>query len=276
MGRAEGAVLSPALLRDWPLPRAEDGSDKHDRGTALVIGGSVSTPGAVLLAGLAALRVGAGRLQIATVPETAVALGVAVPEAKVVGLPPGELGGVDLEGVSAVLVGPGLLDPDETGRLLDELLPRMEGRPCALDAVALHALEDRSVRGAVLTPNPTELEALDGESSEDLGSQAARVAASRGAVVATLGWVAADDGRRWLNDTGSVGLATSGSGDVLAGAVVGLLARGADPCQAACWATYLHGSAGDRLAATRGRTGFLARELLDALPHELMALVASG
>lgn len=273
MDHGDDAVLTSALLRGWPLPEADEGSDKHDRGTALVVGGAASTPGAVLLAGLAALRVGAGRLQLATVPETAAALGVAVPEAMVIGLPADELGEVDLEGVSAVLVGPGLLDRGATGRLLDELLPRLDGRPCVVDAVALYALEDRPVRSAVLTPNVTELAALDtGDADGDLGGQAARVAKERGAAVATQGWVAADDGRRWRNDTGSVGLATSGSGDVLAGAALGLLARGADTTQAACWASYLHGSSGDRLAATRGRTGFLARELLDALPLELMAL----
>jgi hydroxyethylthiazole kinase-like uncharacterized protein yjeF len=271
MARADETVLSPALLREWPLPQADDGSDKHERGTALVVGGAASTPGAVLLAGLAALRVGAGRLQLATVPETAAALGVGVPEAMVLGLPTDELGQAPLEGVSAVLVGPGLLDPESTGRILDHLLPRLQGRPFVIDAVALHALEDRRVTGAVLTPNKSELAALDGTES-DVGEQAVRVAAARGAVVATHGWVAAPDGRRWRVDTGAVGLATSGSGDVLAGAVLGLLARGADPCRAACWASHLHGSAGDRLAAARGRTGFLARELLDALPLELMAL----
>lgn len=272
MDPADDAVLSPASLRDWPLPEAEDGSDKRERGTALVVGGCAATPGAVLLAGLAALRVGAGRLQLATVPETAAALGVAVPEAMVLGMPADELGQVPLEGVSAVLVGPGLLDADRTGLLLEQLLPRLDGRPCVLDAVALHALPDRPLHGAVLTPNGKELAALDDDATDDLGDQALRVATARGAVVATQGWVAAADGRRWRNDTGAVGLATSGSGDVLAGAVLGLLARGSDPCQAACWATYLHGSAGDRLAASRGRTGFLARELLDALPLELMAL----
>jgi hydroxyethylthiazole kinase-like uncharacterized protein yjeF len=272
MDPADHPVLSPALLRDWPLPEADDGSDKHERGTALVVGGTPSTPGAVLLAGLAALRVGAGRLQLATVPEPATSLGVAVPEAMVVGCAPDALGQVDLEGVSAVLVGPGLLDPGETGRLLDELLPRLDGRPLVLDAVALHALEDRGVEGAVLTPNATELASLDGHDTDELGDQAVRVAKERGAVVATLGWVAAPDARCWRAGTGAVGLATSGSGDVLAGAVLGLLARGADPAQAACWATHLHGSAGDRLAASHGRTGFLARELLDALPLEMMAL----
>jgi NAD(P)H-hydrate repair Nnr-like enzyme with NAD(P)H-hydrate dehydratase domain len=82
--------------------------------------------------------------------------------------------------------------------------------------------------------------------------------------------VADADGRAWTVPTGHPGLGTSGSGDVLAGAVGGLLARGADPAQSAAWGTYLHGTAGDRLAARVGRLGFLARELATELPLVLV------
>ena len=78
----------------------------------------------------------------------------------------------------------------------------------------------------------------------------------------------------WLVPFGHPGLGTSGSGDVLAGAVAGLLARGTERAQAACWATYLHAAAGDRLAPVVGRIGFLARELVDTLPHVLTELQA--
>lgn len=275
MDPADAPVVSPQLLRDWPLPEPDDDGDKRDRGTALVVGGDASTPGAVLLAGVAALRVGAGRLQLVTVPETAVALGVAVPEAKVVGLPADALGSVPLDDVSAVLVGPGLMSEDVAAGLLRALLPRLEGRPVVVDALALHVLDGAAQGPAVLTPNATELRALSDLAEEpDGGALAQRVAKERSAVVATQGWVAAPDGRCWREEAGSVGLATSGSGDVLAGAVLGLLARGADPAQAACWGQHLHSAAGDRLVVTRGRTGFLARELLDALPTELLALTA--
>src|SRR5690349_8432925 len=84
---ADAPAVTPQLLREWPLPTPDDDGTKQSRGTVCVIGGALSTPGAVLLAGQAALRVGAGRLQILTVEPTAVALGVAVPEAMVVGLP---------------------------------------------------------------------------------------------------------------------------------------------------------------------------------------------
>lgn len=82
-------------------------------------------------------------------------------------------------------------------------------------------------------------------------------------------WVASPDGRRWRDQTGGVGLGVSGSGDVLAGIVTGLAARGAEPEQAAVWAVHLHGRAGDRLAAAVGRVGFLARELPAEVPRAL-------
>jgi hydroxyethylthiazole kinase-like uncharacterized protein yjeF len=266
MARADAPVLTPHLLRGWPLPVPDDSADKHARGTVLVVGGAATTPGAVLLAGLAALRVGAGRLQVATVPETAVALAVALPEAMVVGRD--DLGSCDLDGVDAVVVGPGLFDP---APVLAGLLPRLDGRAAVIDALALTAL-DRPVPRSVLTPNAGELRALAGDGEDH--ELALRAADKYTAAVATHGWVAAPDGRLWRDEAGSVGLGTSGSGDVLAGAVGGLLARGAEPAQAACWGQYLHVSAGDRLVATHGRVGFLARELLDELPRALLALTA--
>jgi ADP-dependent NAD(P)H-hydrate dehydratase len=78
----------------------------------------------------------------------------------------------------------------------------------------------------------------------------------------------------WLVPFGHAGLGTSGSGDVLAGAAAGLLARGADRPQALCWAAYLHAAAGDRLAPAVGRIGFLARELVEALPRVLTEIEA--
>jgi hydroxyethylthiazole kinase-like uncharacterized protein yjeF len=223
----------------------------------------------VLLAGLAALRVGAGRLQLATVPDTAVALGVAVPECKSLGVPAAQLGQVPLDGVDAVLVGPGFLDPDLAARILQDLLPRLDGRPVVVDALALAGLGGRL--DGVITPNPSELRRLAG-ADDDLDVLAAKVAAQHGVTVTTQDWVAAPDGRTWRSDVGDVGLATSGSGDVLAGLVLGLLGRGADPVQAACWAHWLHGAAGEVLAREVGRTQYLARELLDAVPRALRDL----
>ena len=288
MPPAESRPVTPALLRDWALPNPQPGGTKHDRGTVVVVGGAVSTPGAVLLAGLAALRAGAGRLSVATVADTAIALGVALPEAGVVGLPSDEDGQLtgecaeqvvsSCEGADAVVLGPGLMSPDHTRTLLDTVLPRLGDAAAVLDAVALIAVagEPERVRAlsgrVVLNPNPGELAALrDGD--EEGGPEAvAEVAERYGAVVAARGLVATPDGRLWRDEAGDVGLGTSGSGDVLAGLVGGLLALGAEPAQAAVWGQYLHAAAGDRLASRMGRLGFLARELLDEVPPLLASL----
>jgi hydroxyethylthiazole kinase-like uncharacterized protein yjeF len=284
---ADAPAVTPRLLRGWPLPGIDDDGSKHDRGTVLVVGGAASTPGAVLLAGLATLRLGAGRLQVATVEETAVALGVALPEALVAGLPSGAGGSMSAAAAdaivdkgskaTAVVLGPGLLDRDETAALLKGVLPRLECHSLVLDALALTALagqEDLLAgrSGVVLTPNSGELAALlDGE--ELAGREGAAAAATRyGATVATKGWVVTPDGRAWRDEAGGAGLGTSGSGDVLAGVVGGLLARGCEPAQAAVWGQYVHAAAGDRLAARLGRLGFLARELLDELPAVVTSL----
>ena len=279
-------VVTPALLKDWALPEVEDGQDKNARGMALVVGGAVSTPGAVLLTGLAALRVGAGKLQILTVEATAVALAVAVPEAGVLGLP-AEPGGslspdaadtvvAQAERAAAVILGPGLMDRDAAVALLEGVLPRLADTPVVLDGLALTALAGRPEllegRQAVLTPHAGELAALlDGE---ELDGPEAGVAVARryGAAVSSPGWVADPDGRTWCVEAGGIGLGTSGSGDVLAGLVGGMLARGAEPAQAAVWGQYLHAAAGDRLSAQLGRLGFLARELLDEVPRVLTTL----
>lgn len=286
MPRAEPRVVTPLLLRGWPLPEPGDSGDKHDRGTVLVVGGADSTPGAVLLAGVAALRAGGGRLQVATVRASQAALGVTLPESRVLGLAAAANGSLSpdaaddvvaaAEGASVVVLGPGLLGKDETGALLERVLPRLDDSAAVvLDAVALTALAQRPELTAgltgrvVLTPNSGELAALTGN---DESLTACDVAVRYGAVVAARGVVACPDGAQWTDEAGGIGLGTSGSGDVLAGVVGGLLARGCEPAQAAVWGQYVHAAAGDRLAAHVGRTGFLARELLDELVPVLSGL----
>jgi ADP-dependent NAD(P)H-hydrate dehydratase len=280
--------LTPRVLRAWPVPRPDGGKD--ERGSVLVAGGARTTPGAAVLAGVTALRVGAGRLTLAVASSVAVAVAVATPEAGVVALPespdgsptgagdrlPSELGRAD-----AVLVGPGLDEPDGTRRLLEDVLDGLDtGTPLVLDAFALGVAVDLRDRlrgrggGLVLTPNAAEARRLLDEEEHPQDEWAGLVACRSGAVVALDGTVAAPDGRRWESASGSSGLGTSGSGDVLAGAVTGLLAAGAAPEQAACWAVALHGTAGDRLAARVGPVGYLARELVAELPAVLVELRA--
>ncbi|KAB1113261.1 NAD(P)H-hydrate dehydratase [Micromonospora aurantiaca] len=278
-------VITPALLRDWALPVPTGG--KEARGTVLVVGGSRFTPGAVLLAGVAALRAGAGVLQLAAAESTAASLSIQVPEALVIGLPetgdgavrgdPGDL----LRGLVAeadvVAVGPGLTDIEATGELL-RLVLDAAGRETALvlDAYALGALSHApellagAGRKAVLTPNLTEARHLLGrDPGDDLDAEAVELAGRYDAVVSLYGHIATPGGRAWREESGDAGLGTSGSGDVRAGLLAGLLSRGAGPAQAACWAAFAHAVSGQRLVPRYGRIGFLARELLDEIPYTI-------
>jgi ADP-dependent NAD(P)H-hydrate dehydratase len=286
-GSHDSTLITPPVLRNWRLPEPTGG--KESRGSILVIGGSTETLGAVLLAAEAALRSGAGKLQVVVPSKVAPHVSISLPEALVRGVPATEAGAIqassaelvlDLaQSASAVLIGPGMADKEETRGLVEQLLPELKG-PVALDALGLaavtadpsclHHLEGR----VVLTPNPTELAiSLHVEPDEleaDPAGAALRLAEQAHATVGLGGatsWVAAPDGRLWEDESGGAGLGVSGSGDVRAGVVAGLLARGAEPEQAAVWASYLHGRAGERLAATVGRLGFLARELPPEIPR---------
>jgi hydroxyethylthiazole kinase-like uncharacterized protein yjeF len=294
MSRPEATVVTSAVLRGWPLP--DPGDDKESRGRVLVVGGHVETPGAVLLAAEAALRCGAGKLQVATVGDAAGGLALAMPEALVRPLPQtpgGDIADHAAERIlelgrdcRAVVLGPGMSDPDACCDLLDRVVPQLTCT-VVLDAVAHVYVSARPdvlkhlVGGCILTPNADELartlELSRDELDQDPGAHAARLAERTGAVVRCGGpqsWIAAPDGRLWRDDTGGIGLGVSGSGDVLAGVVAGLAARGADPAQAAVWGSVLHGRAGDRLAAAVGPLGYLAREAAQQLPRVLTEIEA--
>jgi ADP-dependent NAD(P)H-hydrate dehydratase len=286
----EATPVTPSLLRGWPLPAAE--GDKDNRGRTLIVGGSRETGGAVLLAAVAALRSGAGKLQVAGPESLQAALTLGLPEALVRPLPEtphGALSGVVGDRVrdlvteaNSVLVGPGLTDTEAAVELTRSIIDASAG-PLALDALALAAVtaDVSCVQGrpAVLTPNRDELArcaAVEREEVEDDPCGVARDLAERtGAVVSVGGhtaYVVEPDGRAWTDSSGGVGLGVSGSGDVHAGVVAGLLARGAEPAQAAVWAVHLHGRAGERLASTVGRLGYLARELPAVIPAVLVEL----
>jgi hydroxyethylthiazole kinase-like uncharacterized protein yjeF len=291
---ARNEILTPTLLRDWALPSGAE--SKYDRGRVVVIGGARHTPGAALLAGTAALRVGAGRLSMGVADSAAVALAVAMPEAGVVGLAESSTGSVrgdslgplrdEIIAADALVIGSGLDDGDEARKLVLgvlALVAEANATPAVLfDAYTLGVLPEidadshetlQALSGKlVLTPNKAEAARLLGRDIRDLDTDLAEIADRFQAVVTCFGVIAAPGGRRWEIGSGQAVLSTSGSGDVLAGAIGGLLARGADPEQAACWGTHLHATAGDRLAARIGPTGSLARELADELPPVLAEL----
>lgn len=282
-------------LAAHPLPRIAGDTDKNARGRVLLAGGAHFVPGALRLTGEAALRAGAGKLQMATVKAAAFHLGVAVPEAAVIALPAGEDGEIDasaaptildaLDRADAFILGPGMSGhPDAlVAALIDQ--PR-DGLTLVLDAAAigccagLAAPLKRHQGRVILTPHHGEMAALTGLDADEIAADPerhARGAAERyGAIVALKAGrtvIATPDGAVLLFAGGGPGLATGGSGDVLAGITGGLAARGVPPLTAIAWAVWLHGAAGRALAGRIGETGFLARELLPEIPR-LMAQAA--
>jgi len=282
--------LDRALLERFPLPDHPEESSKEDRGRLLVVAGSRELPGAAYLAGIGALRAGAGKLQIATAASIAVQLGVAVPEARVIGHAETEEGCVDPSAIGpiveyareaqAVLLGCGLQSGPPLEALLDALLGCGADRlPLVLDAAVLGCVAPRAEAlrcwpgGAAILPHAGEMAGIlgcsRGEVEADPEAAARRAAGALGIVTLVKGpfsYVVAPDGRAFRFEGGGVGLATSGSGDTLAGIVGGLAARGADPLTAALWGVYIHGEAGRLLGERVGRIGFLAREILDLVP----------
>lgn len=271
-----------------PLPVHGGGTDKNSRGRVLAIGGSARSPGAIRLTGEAALRVGAGKVQMATIAAAAILLGLLVPEAGIVPLSEDADGEIEagealvsaLDGADAIVAGPGMVAPEATARVA-RLIAKRAGADVALvlDATAIGCAGD--LRDAlkpfagrlVMTPHHGEMAALTGKSADDIAADPAAtaraVASDFGAVVALKSSdtvIAAPDGTLLSYAGGGVGLATGGSGDVLAGAIAGLIARGADPLIATCWGVWLHGHSGRRMAARHGPIGFLARELLQEIP----------
>lgn len=288
--------IGERLLRRWPLPPVDPRGTKDSRGAVLVAGGAPQMPGAIILAATAALRAGAGKLQIATVKSVAPHVAAQVPEALVVGLPETRQGGIAPAAArelakraadhDAMLVGPGMVDTRATTRLLLQLLERLGKTPLILDAEALAcaSVDPRAFAQAeaplALTPHALEMSRMLDLDPEEVkrhpARNALRAAGQLQAVVALKGpetFIASPAGRLLVNrHAGNPGLGTSGSGDTLSGLVAGLAARGADLLQACAWGVFLHGRAGDLLAHKIGPIGFLARELLAEIPAEMARL----
>lgn len=285
--------LDSAWLAAHPLPAIGQETDKNARGRMLCAGGSLAVPGALALTGEAALRAGAGKALLA-VPEPArLGLGIAMPEAAVFALPTndeGELAGKAGERIAGLLdrcdslvLGPGMGERSAAATILRHILAEARADlPILLDAAVIagargcaDAVRARDGK-VVLTPHPGEMIALMECGAAELrdapDALARRASAHFGAVVVhkqAETWIAAPDGELLHYRGGGPGLATAGSGDVLAGILGGLLARGAAPCLAAAWAVWLHGEAGRFLAEESGPIGFLARELPPRLPSLL-------
>lgn len=286
---ANPIALDTAWLKANPLPDHHDNVDKNGRGRVLVIGGCRRVPGGMLLTAEAAFRAGAGKVTIATIASAAIPIGIAFPACAVVALPETDSGEIAPESADlllaemkyhdAIVFGPAMIDEGIVRTLLAALLPALpEDMFLLLDAFALRAAADHAdaivARGdrTVLTPHEGELAALLGADKDEVALDplaALTQAAKRfGAAVMVKGATShlMADGSCLSYAGGGLGLAVSGSGDVLAGLIAGLGAQGLRPLQAAAWGIWLHGEAGRRLSETMGPIGYLARELAPLAP----------
>lgn len=281
--------LTAAVLRKYALPRLDKGADKEMRGPVLVIGSSRTVPGAALLTGVAALRAGAGKLLIAAPRSLAMELGLAAPESGIIPLVETNSGDpragsalrYGLANAAAAVVGPGLLALGGGGALARAVLNLPCSGPLILDAGALQAVRPNAKlprRGpaVILTPNYREMAELTRMPLTRLEADplkvARAVARTTGAFVilkSEITHVVTPAGAAWVHVRGMPGLATSGSGDVLAGVIAGLAARCGDALTACLWGVAAHARAGARLSRRIGAIGFLARELLEEIPGAL-------
>jgi hydroxyethylthiazole kinase-like uncharacterized protein yjeF len=283
--------LDAGWITAHPLPDHPEGTDKNSRGRVVAVGGSRLVPGALGLTAEAALRAGAGKIRMATIADAAIPLGVAIPEAAVISLPVDEKGEIEnaaagiimdaMRHCDTLLIGPGMSSRDAAHALVTTLLVEpLPDLSLLLDAAAVAcagpcAAMLRAWAGRiVLTPHLGEMAALTGldEAAIEADTEAAALDAARswGAIVALKGSetvLASPEGVLLRYRGGGVGLATGGSGDVLAGVIAGLLSRGVAPFEAAAWGVWLHGEAGTALAQRIGPIGFLARELLAEIPR---------
>ena len=266
-------LIHPSELRAI-IPRRRRDAHKGTFGHVLCVGGSKGYSGAIAMAAKAALCSGAG-LVSAHVPESIYqTVASAAPEIMVHSNPPDSHW-------TAVLAGPGM---GRTATAKEQVLHLLENTvvPLILDADALTVLADDlyALSAAhcplILTPHPGEFAVLLGLKTEDVQEDRqglARLAAGRfGATIVLKGAgtvVAAPDQRVAINMTGNPGMATGGSGDVLAGLITGLAAQGIPPFEAACAAVWLHGYAGDLAAAAKSQASLIATDLIDRLPEAI-------
>jgi len=247
------------------------------------------------LAAQAALRIGAGLVTVGIPSSVNDVLEAKLLEAMTIPFPETKArtlarSGLDrilafMQARTALAIGPGLSTHPETVELVQSLMKHLD-RPSVLDADALNALASRAALlteckiPPILTPHPGEMARLEVDATSqtvnaDRIGTARRFARERGVLVVLKGartLIARPDGLLAICPTGNPGMATAGTGDVLTGMIVGLLAQGVTAWEAACAATYLHGSAGDLAAQQLGQSGMLAGDLVAHIPYALQAI----
>jgi NAD(P)H-hydrate epimerase len=277
------------------LPSRPLSSHKGTFGHAGIIAGSVGKTGAAAMAAKAALRIGAGLVTVAVPSSVNDVLEAKLLEAMTIPMPETKARTFSrtafdrlasfVAARTAVAIGPGLSTHPETVELVQALVNQLD-RPAVLDADALNALTGRvsllttCKTPPILTPHPGEMARLESDATprtinENRIGTASRFARERGVFVVLKGArtvIAQPDGATAVCPTGNPGMATAGTGDVLTGMIVGLLAQGLAPWEAACAATYLHGHAGDLATAAKGQAGLIAGDVIEQIPHALKSV----
>lgn len=296
VGAGTGVLLWQEM-RSW-LPFRDPRGHKGTFGRVCVIAGSRGMIGAACLAAEAALRSGAGMVKLLVPRALQDVCAIKLTEVMVFGLPGTRAGAFSadaveaakpfLEEADAVLLGPGLSQSPAAQRFVRTLVPRIR-KPLVLDADGLNALRDRDERArnrlrerpAILTPHPGEMSRLLSRPTKavlaDTAASARAAAARFGCEVILKGApsvVASPDGNADLCSLGNDGMATAGSGDVLAGLLAGLLAQGYDPSVAARVGAMVHGRAGDICRLEIGRRGMIAGDVLRCIPYAWRELEA--
>ncbi len=271
-------------------PAANKGSFGH----VLVLGGSLGKAGAAAMAGMAALRAGAGLCTVATPKSVLATVASFHPEIMTEPLEETEAGSISMralqygrvdglvEGKTVLAVGPGISRQGETAELVRTLVAKYQ-TPIVLDADGLNAFEGRARelngkgRTLVITPHPGEMARLAGSTTVAVQRDrlnVARTFAREHAVIVVLKGhrtlIARPNGTVWVNTTGNPGMATGGTGDILTGMVAGFMAQNpAQVVEAVIAAVYLHGLAGDVGRESMGEQSLVATDLIQALPEAM-------
>ena len=296
VGCRQHLITPGALHRAMPLrsPEAHKGRSGH----VLILAGAPGKTGAAAMTATAAMRAGAGLVTLGIPNGLHRVVEPMLTETMTVGLPQTDSGALDasatdqvralIDGKRCLAMGPGVGTDPATGSLVRHVI-ETSPIPVVVDADGLNLIaEDSAVLARrkapiVLTPHPGEMSRLCGRPTADIQQDRighARAFAQRHQVhlvlkgAATL--VAQPDGTVFVNATGNPGMAAGGMGDVLTGLIAGLIAQGLDAAAAARAGVYLHGLAADLLSVTKGPVGYLATEVIAALPEALNKLRTSG
>jgi hydroxyethylthiazole kinase-like uncharacterized protein yjeF len=297
IGSPEGAIVSAQRLNVItareiaPLigPRPAE-SNKGNYGHMLVVGGSLGKAGAAAMAGMAALRAGAGLSTVATPKSVLATVAGFHPELMTEPLSETDADTISSEalerieeltkGKSVVAIGPGISRDAQTADLVRKVVAKLQ-TPIVLDADGLNAFEGRASelngkgRTLVITPHPGEMARLAGctiaDVQKDRLGTARKFAREHEVIVVLKGHrtlVVRPDGETWANTTGNPGMSTGGTGDILTGMVAGMIAQHAkDAFEAVLAAVHLHGLAGDVMRESVGEHSLVATDLLAGLPE---------